>query len=446
MLRKEMTLEMVEKECTEGGVAQIYFLFSDVLGNVKGLPTPISQLRRAVDRGIVIDGSSVEGYARINESDLRARPDLTTFHVLPWKEDGQAVAIALCDVISPDGKPFEGDPRHVLRRTLSEAERNHWTVNAGPEAEFFLFGRPDPTTPLDLGGYYDLVPGSKGLRITTKIEQALKALGIEVEAVHHEVAPSQYEIDMRYAEALTMADQLLVYRWVVRAIASMESCHATFMPKPIAGQNGSGMHIHLSIAGGDGNLFYDESAAENGFLSPLALQFLAGILKYAPQIALVTNPNINSYKRLVPGFEAPVYICWGTANRSALVRVPGYEPGHREATRVEARFPDPSCNPYLAFACLIGAGFAGIRERLEAPARVEMDVYHLDAAQRNDLRIGSLPGDLDMALALFETSDLARMILGDHVYGKIAANARREIDDFRLAVTDWELTRYLSRI
>lgn len=441
-----MTLESVQTECTEKGVAQIYFLFSDVLGGVKGLPTPVSQLDRAVERGIVIDGSSVAGYARIEESDYRARPDLSTFRILPWKEDSQTVAIALCDVITPDGQPFEGDPRHVLRRVLAEARVKGWTVNAGPEAEFFLFGSQDPRAVLDTGGYYDLVPGSRGLRVTTKIEQALKALGIDVEAVHHEVAPSQYEIDMRYTDALAMADQLLVYRWVVRAIASMEGCHATFMPKPIAGQNGSGMHVHLSLANEAGNLFYDEAGSENGFLSPMALQFLSGILKYAPEIAAVTNPSINSYKRLVPGYEAPVYICWGTANRSALVRVPGYEPGRPEATRIEARFPDPSCNPYLAFACLIGAGLAGIREKLTPPDRVEDDVYHLSESTRRERGIGSLPGDLDEALTLFGASTLCRSILGDHVFEKVAANAQSEITDFRLAVTDWELSRYLGRV
>lgn len=447
MHRPDMTLDAVQKECKESGVVQIYFLFTDVLGGIKGLPTPVGQLGRAIERGIVIDGSSVAGYARIEESDYRARPDLSTFRVLPWKEDGQTVAIALCDVITPDGQPFEGDPRHVLRRILAEAKQRGWTVNAGPEAEFFLFGSQDPTALLDTGSYYDLVPGSRGLRITTKIEQALKALGMEVEAVHHEVAPSQYEIDMRYTEALAMADQLLVYRWVVRAVASMEGCHATFMPKPIVGQNGSGMHVHLSIASESGNLFHDDKgSAEKGFLSALALQFLAGVLKYAPEIAAVTNPSINSFKRLVPGYEAPVYICWGTANRSALVRVPGYEPGRPEATRIEARFPDPSCNPYLAFACLIGAGLAGVQEELTPPERVEDDVYHLSESARRERGIGSLPGDLDEALMRFNTSTMSQSVLGDHVFEKVAANARREIDDFRLAVTDWELSRYLGRV
>lgn len=433
----------VLEECKKEGVTQVLPLFCDVLGHIKAHQIPIGQLEKVFKRGVVIDGSSIEGYARIEESDFRAIPDPTTFHVLPWTIGGEKTGLIICDVIEPDGRPFVGDPRFALKRMLEDTTKKGWTINIGPEAEFFYFKNAQGTEMLDLGGYYDLVPDSVGLDLRTQTIAALTALGIECEAGHHEVAPSQHEIDLKYRPALQMADIIAVHRWVVKKIAQQNGYYATFMPKPVAGENGSGMHVHLSIFEGDTNLFFDSGAKDAFHLSQVGRQFLAGILKYAPEITPITNPWVNSYKRLVPGFEAPVYLCWGSANRSALVRKPNYEPGHEEATRIEARFPDPSCNPYLAFACLIATGLAGIKEKLTPPNPVEMDVYHLTQSERSDLRIGSLPGDLDEALRIFEKSELSKAALGQHIFEKVIQNINAQLKKWRLAVTDFELKEYL---
>jgi glutamine synthetase len=442
IMEANTVLELCEKE----QVVQVLPLFTDVLGHIKCHQIPIARLAHAFERGVVVDGSSVEGFARIQESDLRAIPDPTTFRILPWTIGDQKTGIVICDVVDPSGTPFTGDPRRILKNVCAQAEKQMWTVNVGPEAEFFYFRSPASPEPIDKGGYYDLVPNSLGLDVCTKTVDTLRRLHIECEAGHHEVAPSQYEIDLRYLPALQMADALLLYRMTVKRIAQEHGIYATFMPKPIAGVNGSGMHVHLSVMGENKrNLFFSEQCDEHGFhLSPLGRSFLAGILRRAPEMTAVTNPWINSYKRLVPGYEAPVYCCWGRANRSALIRVPNYEPGHEEATRIEARFPDPSCNPYLAFAMLIAAGLEGVEESVTPPKPVECDVYHLSERERSERSITSLPGNLDEALAVFQTSAIARSTLGEHAFASVQANIVRQLNDWRLAVTDWEIARFIS--
>lgn len=442
-MHRDLQATDVLEECKKESVTQVLPLFCDVLGVIKAHQIPAARMAEAFKRGVVIDGSSIEGYARINESDYRAVPDPRTFRVLPWEVGGQKTAVILCDVVEPSGKPFAGDPRYILRRVLESPALKESTVNVGPEAEFFYFKTPERPEILDRGGYYSLDMDSIGFDLRTKTMSNLTSLGIEVEAGHHEVAPSQHEIDLRYKPALVMADQLLVYRWVVKRVAQMNGCYATFMPKPLAGVNGSGMHVHLSVFHGGKNLFFDEKDGKSFHLSEMGLHFLAGILHHAPAITPLTNPRINSYKRLVPGYEAPVYLCWGSANRSALVRKPNYEPGHEEATRIEARFPDPSCNPYLAFAALIAAGMDGVGEGMEAPEPVEVDVYHLSPEERADRKIASLPGSLGEALRLFEQSKLTESVLGPHAFQSIRANITKQLDAWRLAVTDWELNEYL---
>ncbi len=442
-MHRELEIKDILEECKSQKVTQVLCMFVDILGRPMAQQTPIGHLASVFERGILIDGSSLEGYSRIEESDLRAVPDPRTFRVLPWTIGGEKAGIVICNVVQPDGHPFEGDPRGILQRVLGLVSKDQWTVNLGPELEFFYFKNARSTESLDHGRYFELVPDVAGFDLRTKTMAALRELGIEVEVGHHEVAHSQHEIDLRYNEALAMADTVLIHRWVVKMVAEQNGAYATFMPKPIAGINGSGMHVHQSIFKGDKNLFYAEQPTDGHHLSPMAMQYLAGLLRYAPEITLVLNQWVNSYKRLVPGYEAPVYVCWGNRNRSALVRVPGYEPGREVATRLELRSADPSCNPYLAFACMIAAGLKGIQEKLEPPSAIEQDVYHLDGEARTKLGVGSLPGDLDEAMRLFEGSTLARGVLGEHCSGKLLENKQAELARWRLAVTDFELEHYL---
>ena len=421
--------------------------FTDILGVVKNVSIPASQAEKAFTDGIYFDGSSIEGFVRIQESDMRLEPDPSTFAVLPWRRsDEGAAARVICDVINTaTGGPFMGDPRHVLKRALQRADDMGYTLNAGPEPEFFIFekdedGRPTTTTH-DAGGYFDLAPKDLASDLRREIIYTLEEMGFEVEASHHEVAEGQHEIDFKYAPGLETADNIATFRSVVRAVAEMHDVHATFMPKPIAGINGSGMHTHLSLFTADGeNAFHDADDEFN--LSPVAKQFLAGVLEHAPAITAVCNPTINSYKRLVPGYEAPVYVAWSDVNRSALIRKP--DSRVPAASRIELRSPDPTANPYLALAVMLQAGLDGIERDLEAPDPVRENIYEFDEAKREEYGIDTLPGSLDDAIDALEADEVITDALGEHVTEKFIEAKRTEAAEYRLNVSEWELDRYLA--
>jgi glutamine synthetase len=415
--------------------------FTDILGMPKSFAINTSELEGAFDEGMGFDGSSIEGFARIHESDMLAKPDLTTFQIIPWRQQEKGVARMFCDILNPNGSPYEGDPRYVLKKNLIRLKDKGYTFFVGPELEYFYFKDECGTEILDKGGYFDLttLDAASDLRRDTIL--ALDSMGVEVEYSHHEVAPSQHEIDLRYLDALQMADTVMTYKIVVKEIARKYGCHATFMPKPIFGENGSGMHCHQSLFHGKKNAFFDPS--DQFHLSETAKGYIAGLLRHAPEITAVTNQYINSYKRLVPGYEAPVYICWARRNRSTLVRVPMYKPGKEQATRLEYRSPDPAANPYLAFSVMLAAGLAGINNKYDLPAPMEQDVYHMSEADRAAAGIKSLPGSLNDALQLAEISPLVREALGDHVFEAFMVNKRKEWDEYRMNVTQWELERYL---
>jgi glutamine synthetase len=415
--------------------------FTDILGMPKSFAINTSELEGAFDEGMGFDGSSIEGFARIHESDMLAKPDPATFQIIPWRQQEKGVARMFCDILNPNGSPYEGDPRYVLKKNLLRLKDKGYTFFVGPELEYFYFKDECGTEILDKGGYFDLttLDAASDLRRDTIL--ALDSMGVEVEYSHHEVAPSQHEIDLRYLDALQMADTVMTYKIVVKEIARKYGCHATFMPKPIFGENGSGMHCHQSLFHGKKNAFFDPG--DQFHLSETAKGYIAGLLRHAPEITAVTNQYINSYKRLVPGYEAPVYICWARRNRSTLVRVPMYKPGKEQATRVEYRSPDPAANPYLAFSVMLAAGLAGINNKYDLPAPMEQDVYHMSEADRAAAGIKSLPGSLNDALQLAEISPLVREALGDHVFEAFMVNKRKEWDEYRMNVTQWELERYL---
>ena len=415
--------------------------FTDILGMPKSFAINVSELEGAFDEGMGFDGSSIEGFARIEESDMVAKPDPTTFQIIPWRQQEKGVARMFCDILNPSGTPYEGDPRYVLKKNLIRLKDKGYTFFVGPELEYFYFKDECGTEILDKGGYFDLttLDAASDLRRDTIL--SLDSMGVEVEYSHHEVAPSQHEIDLRYLDALQMADTVMTYKIVVKEIARKYGCHATFMPKPIFGENGSGMHCHQSLFQGKRNAFFDPG--DQFHLSETARSYIAGLLRHAPEITAVTNQWINSYKRLVPGYEAPVYICWARRNRSTLVRVPMYKPGKELATRVEYRSPDPAANPYLAFSVMLAAGLAGINNKYDLPAPMEQDVYHMSEADRTAAGIKSLPGSLKDALQLAEMSPLVREALGDHVFEAFIVNKRKEWDDYRMNVSQWELERYL---
>jgi len=367
--------EYVVKTAKEHGVKFVHLWFTDVLGMLKSFAITIDELETALNEGMGFDGSSIEGFCRIDESDMIALPDPSTFRLLPWRPAEDGVGRMFCDIYRPDGTPFEGDPRYVLKRNLKKASDLGYTFYVGPELEYFYFKDAHSTKVLDAGGYFDLVPLDLAQDLRRQTVLTLDKMGISVEYSHHEVAPSQHEIDMRYTDALTMADQVMTYRLTVKQIALTNGVHATFMPKPMFGVNGSGMHVHQSLFKGNANAFFDASDKYN--LSKIAKQYIAGILKHAPEITAINNQWINSYKRLVPGYEAPVYITWARRNRSDLVRVPEYKPGREKATRMELRSPDPGCNPYLCFSVMLAAGLDGIEKGLELPAPVEENVFHM---------------------------------------------------------------------
>jgi glutamine synthetase len=434
--------EYVLKTAKEHDVKFIRLWFTDILGVLKSFAITVEELEGALDEGMGFDGSSIEGFARIDESDMVAMPDPDTFRLLPWRpREHSAVARMFCDVLRPGGEPFVGDPRYVLKRNLKRAADQGYTYYVGPELEYFYFRSASGTEQLDQGGYFDLTPLDEASDLRRETVLTLEEMGVGIEYSHHEVAGSQHEIDMRYTDALTMADNVMTYRLVVKEVALKAGFYATFMPKPIAGINGSGMHVHKSLFKGDRNAFFDEKDPYH--LSDTARYYIAGLLKHAPEITAVCNQYVNSYKRLVPGYEAPVYLSWARRNRSDLVRVPEYRPGREKATRIEFRSPDPACNPYLTFSVMLAAGLEGIKNKYEVPAPVEENVYAMTAEERQERGIGMLPGSLDDAIALAENSTVVREALGDHTFEAFIANKKLEWDEYRKQVTEYELKKYL---
>jgi len=437
-----MDKEAVMKAVEDHKIKFIRLWFTDVLGFLKSFAITVEELEVGLEEGMGFDGSSIEGFARIEESDMIAMPDTETFQILPWRpQDEAGVARMFCDIQTPQGEPYVGDPRWVLKRNLSEAAKLGYTLYVGPELEYFYFQNSEGTEVLDRGGYFDLTPldVASDLRRDTVI--ALEKMGIKVEYSHHEVAPSQHEIDLKYAEGLKMADHAMTYRLTVKEMAMKHGVYATFMPKPIFGQNGSGMHVHQSLFKGDNNAFFDGSDKYN--LSAVGKSYIAGLLKHAREICSVIAQWTNSYKRLVPGYEAPVYISWARRNRSALVRVPMYKPGKEKATRAELRCPDPSCNPYLAFSVMLAAGLKGIKEGYELADPIEEDIFEMSKKHRAKLGIESLPGSLGEAVECTARSELVRECLGDHVFEKFIDNKRIEWDRYRTHVSRYELDTYL---
>ncbi|MFC2045362.1 glutamine synthetase family protein [Chloroflexota bacterium] len=439
---REEGKEYVLKMAKERDVKFIRLWFTDILGILKSFAITVEELEGALEEGMGFDGSSIEGFARIDESDMIALPDPDTFQLVPWRpREHRAVARMFCDIMMPGGEPFEGDPRYILKRNLKRAADMGYTFYVGPELEYFYFKDSKGTEPLDQGGYFDMIPLDVATDLRRETVLTLEDMGIGVEYSHHEVAPSQHEIDMRYTDAMTMADSVMTYRLVVKQIALSHDVYATFMPKPVFGINGSGMHVHQSLFKGDRNAFYD--ANDEYYLSKEAKGYIAGLLKHAPEITAVTNQWINSYKRLVPGYEAPVYLSWARRNRADMVRVPMYKPGKEKATRVEFRSPDPACNPYLAFSVMLAAGLEGIEKGYEIPEPIEENVYAMNEEEREKRGIGTLPASLLEAILLTEKSELVRKTLGDHLFTAFIQNKKIEWDQYSTQVTDFELKKYL---
>jgi glutamine synthetase len=434
----------VQKFVKDKNVSFIQFWFTDVLGKLKSFSVTPSELEEGMAEGMGFDGSSIEGFARIEESDMIAMPDPKTFQLIPWRPSDRPVARMFCDIMNPDGTPYMGDPRYALKRIIAKISKQGYTYYVGPELEYFYFANDSEAEILDQAGYFDGLPTDRGTDLRRQTIFALQSMGIRVEYSHHEVAPSQHEIDLRYLDALTMSDAVMTYRVAVKEIARQNGVYATFMPKPIFGQNGSGMHVHQSLFKGSKNAFFD--AKDKYHLSAMAKNYIAGIMRHAREITSVTNQWVNSYKRLVPGYEAPVYCAWARRNRSAMIRVPMYKPGKENATRIEFRSPDPTCNPYLAFAVMLGAGLKGVEGKYPLPEPVEHDIFEMDAKARAEAGISSLPGSLWEALEETKQSVLVNEVLGDHIFGKFIANKEKEWDMFRIHVTDFELNRYLPML
>jgi glutamine synthetase len=440
-----MTREEIMKIIEEQNVHFFRLQFVDIFGFMKNIAIPLSQIEKALDGQMMFDGSSIDGFVRINESDMYLKPDYDTFVVLPWRnQDGTNAARIICDVYKSDGTPFEGCPRNNLKRVLAEAKDMGYTMNVGTEAEFFLFEKDEigeaTTITHDVAGYFDVDPDDCGINCRREIIETLEAMGFEIEASHHEVAEGQHEVNFKYADALTAADNTLTFKWVVRSIAAQHGLHATFMPKPVFGINGSGMHTNQSLFNLDGtNAFFDENGPLQ--LSETAYHYIAGIAKNAKGFAAVTNPLVNSYKRLVPGYEAPVYIAWSASNRSALIRIPA---SRGLGTRTEVRCPDPTCNPYLAFAMMLKSGLDGVANKLEAPDSVDQDIFKMTEAEKEAAGIESLPANLKEAIDAFKVNPIAKEALGEHIFTKYIEGKEKEWDDYRTAVTDWELDNYLS--
>ena len=435
------TVEDVFRIVRDKEISFIQIWFSDILGVLKSFSIRPSELEEAMTEGMGFDGSSIEGFARIEESDMIAKPDPTTFQILPWRPEERPVARMFCDILQPDGSPYPGDPRYALKRMLAKAAEKGYTYYLGPELEYFYFRDSGGTEILDEGGYFDTPPLDMAMDLRRHTIFALERMGVRIEYSHHEVAASQHEIDMRYDEGLAMADKTMTLKATVKAIAMLNGVYATFMPKPIFGQNGSGMHVHQSLFKGSKNAFYDEK--DKYHLSDVGKSYIAGILKHAPEMISLLAPWVNSYKRLVPGYEAPVYIAWSRRNRSALIRVPMYQPGKEVATRMELRCPDPSGNPYLQFAIMLQAGLKGIEEGYKLAEPMELNLYHLTDEERAERGIKSLPASLGEAIAITEKSELVREALGDHVFERFLRIKKQEWDEFRIQVTEYEIKKYL---
>jgi len=439
---REEGKEYVLKMAKEHDVKFIQLWFTDILGFLKSFAITVEELEGALEEGMGFDGSSIEGFARIDESDMVALPDPDTFQLLPWRpRESRAVARMFCDILMPGGQPFEGDPRYILKRNLKRAADLDYTFYVGPELEYFYFRDSNGTEPLDQGGYFDVTPRDAATDLRKETVLTLEEMGIGVEYSHHEVATSQHEIDMRYTDALTMADNVMTSRLIVKEVALKFGVYATFMPKPVFGINGTGMHVHQSLFKGDRNAFFDKD--DRHHLSKVAKCYIAGLLKHALEITAVTNQWINSYKRLVAGYEAPVYLSWARRNRSDLIRVPEYRPGRERSTRVELRSPDPACNPYLAFSMMLAAGLEGIEKEYEIPDPIEENVYEMTEEERRKRGINTLPASLLEAVQLTEKSELVRKALGDHVFNAFIANKKIEWDQYRTQVTEYELKKYL---
>jgi glutamine synthetase len=436
---RKQVLTRIDKD----GIEFVLLWFTDIEGHLKSFAVTPSEIGDALDDGMGFDGSSITGFNAIEESDMVAIPDPETFQLMPWKEGETKVARMICDVVTPDGKPYEGDPRHVLRRALDRMSSLGFdTFNVGPELEYFLFEDDKGTVPLDEGGYFAMTTMDAASELRQETVRALESMGIPIEYVHHEVGPSQHEIDMRFADALSMADHTVTYRLIVKEVAKKAGYHATFMPKPIFGENGSGMHTHQSLFKEGRNAFFD--ADDEWHLSETGKAFIAGQLRHAREIAAVFAQWVNSYKRLVPGYEAPVYVAWSRRNRSALIRIPLYKPGAEQATRAEIRCPDPACNPYLTFATLLHAGLEGIERGYELPEPMETNLYHLTPEQRKERGIVSLPETLGEAVDELSGSELVRQALGPHIFDRYVELKRKEWDEYRVQLSQWELDKYLS--
>ncbi len=438
----EITLEKIESIVKEKNVELLHLQFVDIEGILKNITITAQQLDDAVEGKIMIDGSSIKGFSPINKSDSYLLPDLNTFAVLPWNEtEGYSEARFLCSVTNPDGSLFEGDTRNVLKKTVERAAENGYSISVGPELEFFLFATDEngyPTTELgDRGGYFEPSPKDLGEKVRVEIFKTLRAMGFTIEALHHEVAEGQHEINFKYADALTAADLATTYKWVVKTIASQYGLHATFMPKPVFGINGSGMHVNMSFFKDGENCFYD--ADDDLELSETAYSFIAGVLENVKSFVAVTNPLVNSYKRLVPGYEAPCYLAWSASNRSALIRIPAKR---GMATRVELRCPDPSSNPYLTFAVIAAAGLDGVEKGLRAPAPINEDIFHMTDDRREELGIDSLPGGLEAAIAELEAGEIGLKTLGEHVFTEYVAAKKEEWDSYRTTIHTWEIENY----
>jgi glutamine synthetase len=435
------TVEDVFRVVKDKEISFIQIWFADILGVLKSFSIRPSELEEAMTEGMGFDGSSIEGFARIEESDMIAKPDPTTFQILPWRPEDRPVARMFCDILQPDGSPYPGDCRYALKRMLAKAAEKGYTHYLGPELEYFYFKDSTCTEILDEGGYFDSPPLDMANDLRRHTIFGLERMGVRIEYSHHEVAASQHEIDMRYDEGLAMADKTMTLRATVKAIAMLNGVYATFMPKPIFGINGSGMHTHQSLFKGNKNAFYD--AKDQYHLSAEGKSYIAGLLKHAREITGICSQWVNSYKRLVPGYEAPVYVAWARRNRSALVRVPMYKPGKEAATRCEYRAPDPACNPYLAFAVMLAAGLKGIEHKYPLAEPVEQDIYHLSEAERSRLGIQELPGSLAEAVAEVEKSAVVKEALGEHIFNKFLENKKIEWDRFRTHVSVYEVERYL---
>mgnify|MGYP001828495268 FL=1 len=440
-----MTREEIMAIIEEKNVNFFRLQFVDIFGFMKNIAIPRSQIKKALDGQMMFDGSSIDGFVRINESDMYLKPDYDTFLVLPWRvRDNVNAARIICDVYKSDGTPFTGCPRVNLKSVLAEARDLGYTMNVGTECEFFLFQEDEQgklkTETGDVAGYFDVDPEDKGINCRREIIETLESMGFEIEASHHEVAEGQHEINFKYADALAAADNTVTFKWVVRSIAAKHGLHATFMPKPVFGINGSGMHTNQSLFNLDGtNAFFDDNGPLK--LSETAYQYIAGIMKNARGFTAVTNPLVNSYKRLVPGYEAPVYVAWSASNRSALVRIPA---NRGLSTRAEVRCPDPACNPYLALAMMLYSGLDGVKNKLEAPASVNVDIFEMTLAEKDAAGIDSLPGTLEEAILALKESPIAKQALGDHIFEKYIEGKTLEWDSYRTWVTDWETKTYIK--